>query len=89
MFRPNWPSSGVQVVMAKESAASCNKGFFPLIVVVSDYFGYVVMWVAERLGNEVAHRRHKSSKVSYMNYIGSLAKININHPSSEIHLSNN
>jgi hypothetical protein len=24
MFRPNWPSSGVQVVMIKGSAAHCN-----------------------------------------------------------------
>jgi hypothetical protein len=24
MFRPNWPSLGVQVVMMKESAAHCN-----------------------------------------------------------------
>jgi hypothetical protein len=30
MFRPNWPSSGVQVVLIKESAAHCNAGFFLL-----------------------------------------------------------
>jgi hypothetical protein len=24
MFRPNWPPSGVQVVMVKDSAAHCN-----------------------------------------------------------------
>jgi sorbitol-specific phosphotransferase system component IIC len=41
MFRPNWPSSGVQVVIVKDSAAHCNAGFFPHIVVTSDYFGYV------------------------------------------------
>jgi hypothetical protein len=42
-FRPNWPSSGVQVVMVKDSAARCNEGFFlllqlPLVI--------LVMWVA-------------------------------------------
>jgi hypothetical protein len=42
MFRPNWPSSGVQVVKVKESAAQCNVVFFPPIVVAS---GYLVMWV--------------------------------------------
>jgi hypothetical protein len=41
MFRPDWPSSGVQVVMVKDSAAGCNTVFFPPIVVVSRYFGYV------------------------------------------------
>jgi hypothetical protein len=30
MFQPNWPPSGVQVVMIKDSAAHCNAGFFPL-----------------------------------------------------------
>jgi hypothetical protein len=41
MFRPNWPSSGVQVVMVKDSAAHCNVVFFPPVVVASGYFGYV------------------------------------------------
>jgi hypothetical protein len=41
MFRPNCPSSGVQVVMDKDSAALCNAGYFPSIVVASGYFGYV------------------------------------------------
>jgi hypothetical protein len=41
MFRPNWPSSGVQCVVVKDSAAHCNAVFFPLIVVASGYFGYV------------------------------------------------
>jgi hypothetical protein len=41
MFRPNWSSSGVQVVMVKNSAAHCNTVFFPPIVVASGYFGYV------------------------------------------------
>jgi hypothetical protein len=41
MFRPNWPSSGVQVVLRKDSAARCNAVFFPPIVVASGYFGYV------------------------------------------------
>jgi hypothetical protein len=41
MFRPNWPSSGVQVVMVKGSAAHCDMVIFPPIVVASDYFGYV------------------------------------------------
>jgi hypothetical protein len=41
MFRPNWPSSGVQVVMVQDSSAHCNVVFFPPIVVASGYFGYV------------------------------------------------
>jgi hypothetical protein len=40
-FRPDWPSSGVQVVMVKDSAAHCNAVFFPPTVVASGYFGYV------------------------------------------------
>jgi hypothetical protein len=36
MFRPNWPSSGVQVVVVKESAAYCNAVFFPSIVVTPE-----------------------------------------------------
>jgi hypothetical protein len=31
MFRPNWPSSDLQVVMVKDSATHCNAAFFPLI----------------------------------------------------------
>jgi hypothetical protein len=42
MFRPNWPSSGVQVFLVKASAAHCNAVFFPRVVVASGYFGYVV-----------------------------------------------
>jgi hypothetical protein len=38
MFRPNWPSSGVQV---KESAAHCNTVIFPPNLVASGYFDYV------------------------------------------------
>jgi hypothetical protein len=38
MFRPNCPSSGVQVVMVKDSAAHYNTVIFPPIVVVSGYF---------------------------------------------------
>jgi hypothetical protein len=34
MFRPNWPSSGVQVVMVKDSAVHCNAWFFPPTVVL-------------------------------------------------------
>jgi hypothetical protein len=41
MFRPNWPSSGVQVVMVKDSAAHCNAVFLPPIVFASVYFGNV------------------------------------------------
>jgi hypothetical protein len=41
MFQPNRPSSGVQVVMVKDSAAHCNMVFFPPIAVASGYFGYV------------------------------------------------
>jgi hypothetical protein len=39
--RPDWPSSGVQAVVVKDSAAHSNAVFFPPIVVVSGYFGYV------------------------------------------------
>jgi hypothetical protein len=35
MFRPNWPSSAVQVVMVKSSAVRCNAVLFPPIVVSS------------------------------------------------------
>jgi hypothetical protein len=38
MFRPNWPSSGLEVVTAKDSAAHCNAVFFPPIA--SGYFSY-------------------------------------------------
>jgi hypothetical protein len=41
MFRPNWPSSDIQVVMMKDSVAQCNAVFFLPIVVASGYFGYV------------------------------------------------
>jgi hypothetical protein len=37
MFRPNWPSSDVQVVVVKDSVAHCNAVFFPPIVVSSAY----------------------------------------------------
>jgi hypothetical protein len=36
MFRPNWPSSGVQVVMVKDFAVHSNAVFFPPIVVASE-----------------------------------------------------
>jgi hypothetical protein len=42
MFRPNWPSSGVQVVMGKDSVAHCKPVFFPPIVVTSGCFAHVV-----------------------------------------------
>jgi hypothetical protein len=42
MFRPNWPSSGIQAVTVKDSTAHCSAVFFLPIVVVS---GYLVMWV--------------------------------------------
>jgi hypothetical protein len=35
---PDWPSSGVQVVVVEESAAHYNAVFFPLPLVI---FGYV------------------------------------------------
>jgi hypothetical protein len=41
MFRPNWPSSDVQVFVVKDSAAHCDAVFFPHIAVFSGYFGYV------------------------------------------------
>jgi hypothetical protein len=41
MFGPNWPSSGVQVVMIKDSAAHSNAVSFPPTVVVSRCFGYL------------------------------------------------
>jgi hypothetical protein len=31
MFQTNWPSSGVEVVIVKDSAAHCNAVFFPPI----------------------------------------------------------
>jgi hypothetical protein len=53
-----WPSSGVQVVMVKDSAAHCNAVFFPPIVVASGYF-----WLCGLpLVNDVALRRHKTLK---------------------------
>jgi hypothetical protein len=41
MFRSNWPSSGVQVVVVMDSAAHCNAVGFPPTLVASRYFGYV------------------------------------------------
>jgi hypothetical protein len=41
MCRPNWPTSGVQVIVIKDFAAHCNEVFFPPIAVASGYFGYV------------------------------------------------
>jgi hypothetical protein len=41
MFRANWPSSGVQVVLVKDSASRCNAVIFLPTVVASGYFGYV------------------------------------------------
>jgi hypothetical protein len=41
MLRPNWPSSGVQIAVVKDSAALCNAVFFLPIVSASRYFGYV------------------------------------------------
>jgi hypothetical protein len=38
MFQLNWPCSSVQVVMVKDSAVAV---FFPPVVVVSGYNGYV------------------------------------------------
>jgi hypothetical protein len=37
MFRPNWPSSGVQAVVARDSAVHSNADYFPPIVVASGY----------------------------------------------------
>jgi hypothetical protein len=39
MFRFNWPSSGVQVVMVKDSATHCSAVFFPPNVVASGETG--------------------------------------------------
>jgi hypothetical protein len=42
MFRPKWPSSGVQVIVVPDSSAHYNAVFFPPIVIASRYlFGYV------------------------------------------------
>jgi hypothetical protein len=41
MFRPNWPSDDVQVVMVKDPTAHLNADFFHPILVASVYFGYV------------------------------------------------
>jgi hypothetical protein len=35
MFQPDWPPSGVQVVMVKDSADHCNAVFFPSNVIAS------------------------------------------------------
>jgi hypothetical protein len=40
MFRPNRPSSSVEVVMVKDSAAHYHAGFFPPNVVASGATGY-------------------------------------------------
>jgi hypothetical protein len=47
MFWPNWPSSGVQVVMVKDSAVHCNAVFFPPVLVASGYLvmGVLVIWL--------------------------------------------
>jgi heptaprenylglyceryl phosphate synthase len=42
MFRPKWPSSGVEVAVLKKSAAHCNAVLFPYVV-ASDSRLYV--WV--------------------------------------------
>jgi hypothetical protein len=55
MFRPNWPYSGVWVVMVKDSAALCSAVFFPPASVYSNEG-------LQRTVNDAAHRRHKSSK---------------------------
>jgi hypothetical protein len=41
MFRTNWPSSGVQVVVVRDSAAHSNAVILPPVVVASGYFSYV------------------------------------------------
>jgi hypothetical protein len=41
MFWTTRPSSGVQVVVVRDSAARCNAVFFPPTIVASGYFGYV------------------------------------------------
>jgi hypothetical protein len=39
MFQPNWPTSCVQVVVIKESAAHCKAVYFSYVV-ASDYYYY-------------------------------------------------
>jgi hypothetical protein len=41
MFRPKWPSSGVQFVVFQDSAAHCNSAFFLLLLLPLVIFGYV------------------------------------------------
>jgi hypothetical protein len=41
MFQPNWPSSGVQVVVMKESAAHCNAVLLFLCNCLRLILGYV------------------------------------------------
>jgi hypothetical protein len=41
MFRPNWSSSDVQVLMVKDSAGHCNAVSFLPIAGVCHCFGYV------------------------------------------------
>jgi hypothetical protein len=45
MFRPKWPSSGVLVVVVKDSAAHCNAVFLHLLLLP------LVMWVAVGRGS--------------------------------------
>jgi hypothetical protein len=46
MFRPNWPSSGVQVAVIKESAAHCNA---VLLFLLNCLGLFLVMWVNQLL----------------------------------------
>jgi hypothetical protein len=61
MFRPNCPSSGVQVVMVQDSAPQCNAAFFPPIILASGYLGYVG---CHQLYNHCNRRKENRTTVS-------------------------
>jgi hypothetical protein len=75
MFQPNRPSSGVEIVVVKESAAHCNAVFFSPLVVTSGYFQlcglpsvlFVCPWVGLRTG-----RRDKSLRKVHNKKINNL-----------------
>jgi hypothetical protein len=55
MFRPNWPSSGVEIVAVQESAAHCNPVLFPPIVISSAYFWLCRLHVVAFLPKLIMH----------------------------------
>jgi hypothetical protein len=70
--RPNWLSSGVQVVVVKDSGAHCNAAYFSPVVVASGCFGYVgyhqfhLVVLGCTCLHSVSHRRHKRVYGEYL-----------------------